>query len=108
VKLPRRAAAAAAALLAAGGWSWPLGPVDVRAATQRWTYSSAKARRELGWRTRPHEETLEATVAWHLEREHERIARSRRSQQIQYRLAGAALGAVDEALSLLRRVSPLT
>jgi len=108
VKLPGRAAAAAAAVIAAGGWSWPLGPVEVRAATQRWTYSSAKARRELGWRTRPHEETLEATVAWHLEREHERIARSRRSQQIQYRLAGAALGAVGEALSLLRRVSPLT
>jgi dihydroflavonol-4-reductase len=108
VKLPPRAAAAAAAVLAAGGWSWPLGPEEVRAASQRWTYSSAKARRELGWKTRPHEETLEATVAWHLEREHERIARSRRSQQIQYRLAGAALGAVDEALSLLRRVSPLT
>ena len=42
----------------------------------------------LGWRARPHEETLEATVAWHLEREHDRIARTRRSQQIQYRMAG--------------------
>jgi dihydroflavonol-4-reductase len=108
VKLPARAAAASAAAMAAGGWRWPLGPAEVRAASHRWTYSSAKARRELGWKTRPHEETLEATVAWHLEREHERIARSRRSQQIQYRLAGAALGAVDEALGLLRRVSPLT
>ena len=57
-----------------------------------WTYRSTKARRELGWRARPHEETLEATVAWHLEREHDRIARSRRSQQIQYRLAGAGAG----------------
>jgi dihydroflavonol-4-reductase len=108
VKLPARAAAAAAVVLAAGGRRWPLDPAEVRAASQRWTYSSAKARRELGWRSRPHEETLEATVAWHLEREHERIARSRRSQQIQYRLAGAALGALDEAIGVLRRVSPLT
>ena len=36
----------------------------------------------------PHEETLEAAVGWHLEREHDRIARSRRSQQLQYRVAG--------------------
>ena len=108
VKLSARAASAAAAVIAAGGWSWPLDSAEVRAASHRWTYSSAKARRELGWRARPHEETLEATVAWHLEREHERIARSRRSQQIQYRLAGAALGAVGEAVGLLRRVSPLT
>jgi dihydroflavonol-4-reductase len=108
VKVPARAAAAAAAVFAAGGRRWPLDTLEVRAASQRWTYSSAKARRELGWSARPHEETLEATVAWHLEREHQRIARSRRSQQIQYRLAGAALGAVDEAVGLLRRVSPLT
>ena len=52
--------------------------------------------------------TLEATVTWHLEREHERIARSRRSQPVHYRVAGAAIGAVDEAVGLLRRVSPLT
>jgi dihydroflavonol-4-reductase len=107
VKLPARVAGAAAAVLAAGGWNRPLDSAEVRAASHRWTYSSAKARRELGWKTRPHEETLEATVAWHLDREHERIARSRRSQQIQYRLAGAALGAVDGAVGLLRRVSPL-
>ena len=65
---------------------------EVRAASQWWTYRSTKARRELGWRARPHEETLEATVSWHLEREHDRIARTRRSQQIQYRVAGAAFG----------------
>jgi hypothetical protein len=57
----------------------------------------------LGWRARPHEETLEATVAWHLEREHDRIARTRRSQQIQYRAAGLALGAAEGAAGLVRR-----
>jgi hypothetical protein len=57
----------------------------------------------LGWRARPHEETLEATVAWHLEREHDRIARTRSSQQIQYRLAGLALGVAGGALGVVRR-----
>ena len=42
-------------------------------------------------------------MAWHLEREHDRIARSRRSQQLQYRVAGAAVGAAEEAVGLLRR-----
>jgi hypothetical protein len=77
----------------------------VRVASQWWTYRSTRARRELGWSARPHEETLEATVAWHLEREQDRIARTRRSQQIQFRLAGAAIGATEMAVSLLRRAA---
>ena len=72
----RARVAAHAARGARGGQTW-------------WTYRSTKARRELGWRARPHEETLEATVAWHLEREHERLVRTRRSQPLQYRVAGA-------------------
>jgi dihydroflavonol-4-reductase len=104
LKLPASAARAAANLLGAGGRGWPLTPLEVRAASQWWTYRSTKAGRELGWKARPHEETLEATVGWHLEREHDRIARTRRSQQIQYRLAGAALGAAESVVGLLRRV----
>jgi dihydroflavonol-4-reductase len=105
VKLPQRAARVAAGLLAVGGRGWPLTPLEVRAASQWWTYRSTKATRELGWKARPHEETLEATVAWHLEREQERIARTRRSQQIQYRLAGAAIGATESAIDLVRRAA---
>jgi dihydroflavonol-4-reductase len=104
VKLPGRPARMAASLLGWGERAWPLTPLEMRAAGQWWTYRSTKARRELGWRSRPHEETLEATVRWHLEREHDRIARTRRSQQIHFRLAGAAIGAVDGAMDLLRRV----
>jgi dihydroflavonol-4-reductase len=100
VKLPK----GTAAMLGAGG-RWPLTPAEVRAASQSWTYRSTKARRELGWRARPHEETLDATVAWHLEREHARIARSRRSQQIQWRFAGLAIGAAEEAAGLVRRLT---
>ena len=34
---------------------------------QWWTYRNDKAVRELGFAPRPHEETLEETVAWQLE-----------------------------------------
>jgi dihydroflavonol-4-reductase len=106
VKLSAGAALAAASAL---GERAPLRTEEVRAASNWWTYRSTKARRELNWRARPHEETLEATVEWHLDREHDRIARTRRSQQIQYRLAGAAIrvgeGAAGVASQLLRRRS---
>ena len=95
VKLGAAPARAAARVLRAAGRAGPLPANEVRAASQWWTYRSTKARRELGWRARPHEETLETTVAWHVEREHDRIARSRRSQQLQYRVAGAAVGAAE-------------
>jgi dihydroflavonol-4-reductase len=97
VKIPVRSALAAAATL---GRRFPMGAAEIRAASQWWTYRFGKARRELGWKSRPHEETLEATVAWHLDREHDRIARTRRSQQVQYRVAGLAIGAADGAVSL--------
>ncbi|HEV7844617.1 MAG TPA: NAD-dependent epimerase/dehydratase family protein [Thermoleophilaceae bacterium] len=103
VRIPPRAAQAAAAVLSAGGRSWPLTPAEVRAAGNHWTYRATKAQRVLGWRARPHEETLEATVSWHLEREHERIARTRRSQQLQYKLAGLALGTAEGAFGIARR-----
>jgi dihydroflavonol-4-reductase len=104
---PVRLPVAAARVLATAGRSWPLTPVEVQAAGHRWTYRSTKAKRELGWSARPHEETLEATVGWHLEREHDRIARNRRSQQVQVRLAGAAVGAAETAASALRRALAL-
>jgi dihydroflavonol-4-reductase len=97
VKVPVGAALAAAGAM---GSRFPMARDEIRAASQWWTYRFTKARRELGWRSRPHEETLEATVAWHLDREHDRIARTRRSQQVQYRLAGMAIGAAEGAVSL--------
>ena len=102
VRIPPRAAEAAAAVLGAGR-AWPLTPSEVRAAGNRWTYRATKAQRVLGWKARPHEETLEATVSWHMEREHERIARTRRSQQLQFRVAGAALGVAEGAAGVLKR-----
>jgi dihydroflavonol-4-reductase len=101
VRLPPRAAQ----LLAATGRAWPMTPLEVRSASHSWTYRSTKAKRDLRWNARPHEETLEATLAWHLEREQDRIARTRRSRQIQFRLAGAAIGAAETAAGLVRRAS---
>ena len=94
LRVPAGVAGAAAALLGASG-PWPLTASEVRAASHWWTYRSTKARRELGWRARPHEETLEATVQWHTEREQDRIARTRRTargpRRFQRRAAGLAL-----------------
>jgi dihydroflavonol-4-reductase len=42
----------------------PLITDEVRSASQWWTYRNAKAKRELGFAPRPHEETLEDAVAW--------------------------------------------
>jgi dihydroflavonol-4-reductase len=102
VRMPAGLARLAAGALGAG--RGPLSREEVRAAGHWWTYRSTKAKRELRWRSRPHEETLEATVTWHLDREHDRIARTRRSQQVQYRVAGAAIGAVEGAAGLAGQV----
>jgi dihydroflavonol-4-reductase len=68
----------------------PVSLPEVRAASHYWTYRSTKARRELGWTTRPHEETVETTVRWWRERLGDRVPGHAR-QPIQLRLAGAAL-----------------
>jgi dihydroflavonol-4-reductase len=66
-----------------------LGSVEeIRAAAHWWTYRSAKARRELGWTTRPHEDTVEATVRFHEERLGDRLLRVGRRQPLAWRLAG--------------------
>lgn len=104
LKLPRGLAAALAGALRIAPGQTILSPQEVLAASQFWTYRSTKAKRELGWRARPHEETLEATVDWYLEREHDRIVRSKRSQQLQYRIGGAAISAGESLAGLGSRL----
>ena len=103
LKVPINLAAAAAAVMRIGPGLTTLEPREVLAASQFWTYRSTKAKRELGFSARPHEETLQDTVAWYLDREHERIVRARRSQQLQYRVAAAAIGAGEGAVGVGRR-----
>jgi hypothetical protein len=94
------------AIEAAGGQP-PLNTDEVKLSGQWWTYSSNKARRELGWKTGPHEDSLEATVSWYLERDEARFQMARRSQPVSYKLAAAALSGLDGAAGLARRLWPL-
>jgi dihydroflavonol-4-reductase len=66
---------------------------EVRSGMQWWTYSNDKARRELGWEPRPHEETLEDTVAWQLEELGDRVGG--------HALSDAALRGANAALRML-------
>jgi dihydroflavonol-4-reductase len=44
----------------------PVSREEIRSATLWWTYRSTKAKNELGFQARPHEETLEDAVRWQL------------------------------------------
>jgi dihydroflavonol-4-reductase len=103
IRLPV-SAALALAQLGGSGRGIPIGVDEVRSASQWWTYSSAKAKRELGWTARPHEETLEATVKWWLEREGDRIARTPSVQPVQVKLAARALQGLGGAGAAAARV----
>jgi dihydroflavonol-4-reductase len=96
VRLSPTAALALAETLARAPGPTPITPVEVRSAAQWWTYRSTKARRELGWTTRPHEETVEATVAWYREREGGRLARIGTRQPLGWRAAGFAMRRLGE------------
>ena len=103
VKIPRGLSAAGAGVLGFGPGRTVLASHEVAAASQYWTYRSGKARRELGWQARPHEETLADTVAWYLDREGDRIARSRHSQPLQYKAAGVVISAGEGVVARSRR-----
>ena len=78
----------------------PMTVLEVKAASQWWTYKNAKAKRELGWKTSPHEDAVEATVQWWLDREGDRFKRARRSQPVYYKAAAVALGVVESTPGL--------
>ena len=85
VRLPVAAALALAEAAVRAPGPTPFTPAEVRAAAHWWTYRSTKARRELGWTTRPHEDTVEATVRFYEERLGDRLQRAERAS----RCAGA-------------------
>jgi dihydroflavonol-4-reductase len=69
----------------------PVTTVEVRGASQWWTYRNTKAKRELGFKPAPHEETVSATVEWYLEREADRFSRSGTGQPFPLKFAGGVL-----------------
>ena len=68
VKLPATPTALAVELAERVGLPLPVFGDEVRSANCWWTYRNTKARKELGFEPRPHEETLEDAVRWQMER----------------------------------------
>jgi len=64
LKLPAPVAVAAAEAAALARLPLAIAPEEVRSASLWWTYRSTKAKQELGFKARPHEQTLEEAVAW--------------------------------------------
>lgn len=67
----------------------PTSADEVRSGTQWFTYRNDKAREQLGWEPRPHEETLEDAVRWQLEQLGER-AEGHRMTDLALRATGRA------------------
>jgi dihydroflavonol-4-reductase len=91
VKLPVNAALAFARGLEALPGTAPITATEVRAASLWWTYRNTKAKRELGWKPAPHEDTVEATIAWYREREGAKLSRAGARQPLGLRVTGFAL-----------------
>jgi dihydroflavonol-4-reductase len=72
---------------------------ETRSASMWWTYSGAKAKRELGYEPRSHEETLTDAVEWQAEQLGERVGG-------EPGLAGQALDVAGRAARLAGRLMP--
>jgi len=67
VKLPLRVALGGIEAARFARLPLPIVPEEVLSASQWWTYRNTKAKRELGFSPRPHEETLVDAVTWQAE-----------------------------------------
>ena len=99
VKLPATPTTLAIDLGERAGLAMPVFADQVRSAVCWWTYRNTKARRELGFEPRPHEETLEDAVRWQMEALGDRVRRRRGAQETALavmapflRLGGRVLG----------------
>jgi dihydroflavonol-4-reductase len=98
VKAPAAATIAAAALGRRIGFPVPVSEDELRSAVQWWTYRSTKAKKELGFKARPHEETLEDAVRWQMEQLGDRVGGGPRTD-LALRAVGRVLG-LGERLGL--------
>jgi dihydroflavonol-4-reductase len=98
IKLPASIAVAGTKAAARAGLPVPVAADEVQSATLWWTYRNTKARKELGFEPRPHEETLEAAVRWESERLGDRVGEAGAQQRALgaagrvWRAAGKVLG----------------
>lgn len=75
------------------GLPLPVSTDEARSGALWWTYSSARAKKELGFRPRPHEETLEEAVAWQMEALGDRVETARPAYELPLLALGRALRA---------------
>jgi dihydroflavonol-4-reductase len=80
----------AASHLPGGGPPLPH-PAEIRASSLNWAFSNRKAKRELRWKTSPHEDSLEETIAWWRERDARVLARISPHHSLPLRAAAAVL-----------------
>lgn len=94
LKLPAGIAVGVSEAVERLGLPIPISSEEARSAGLWWTYSPAKAKRELGFEPRPHEETLTDAVAW-------------QAEQLGDRMAGGAPGLAEQALAAVGRAARL-
>ena len=99
--LPREAGALARAAEAAGLPS-PLSAEGIVLMAQNWRYSSAKARRELGYRARALDRTLTDTIDWYTELIESGALGGGRPSALSLAAAGVRLAERAGALAVLR------
>ncbi|HUN78301.1 MAG TPA: NAD-dependent epimerase/dehydratase family protein [Solirubrobacteraceae bacterium] len=97
IKLPLPAAVALAHIAESLPGTPVVTATEVLAGGQWWAFSSAKAKRELGYSPGHHEDPLASTIAWYREHE-ERLAAPGTRQPPALRLAGFALRQAGGAL----------
>jgi dihydroflavonol-4-reductase len=98
LKLPGSMVLAAIRMASRAGLPVPSTPDEVRSARLWWTYRNTRAKRELGFSPRPHEETLEEAVRWQMGELDGRIAEGPGPERV-------ALGALGRAVRLGERVA---
>jgi dihydroflavonol-4-reductase len=88
LKLPVTAAMTLAAAAQRVGQTHLPTPQEVRAASLNWSFSSRKAKRELGWSTSPHEDCLEETIEYYRRHDGGALAAPGAMQPLPLRLVG--------------------
>jgi dihydroflavonol-4-reductase len=98
VKLPTTMVTASIELAERLGLPAPSSRDEARAGALWWTYRNTKARRELGFEPRSHEETLADAVAWQLRELDGRVRRDRTPERLALGALGLAAGAALRAI----------
>jgi dihydroflavonol-4-reductase len=91
LRLPNRVATAGAEVADLLGLPLPVSSDELRSGVMWWTARNGKAKRELGFSPRPHEETLEDAVRWQISTLGDRIETRRApAYELPLRAAGRA------------------